>query len=83
MYYTTNRVLSTYSLFLRTLFEMKAPNKHGMDAVRAGLLNMSEQEENVWADYMAHVFWGVLSYSFRHLRNTLSPEEAGARYMDP
>ena len=54
-----------------------------MDAVRAGLLNMSEQEENVWADYMAHVFWGVLSYSFRHLRNTLSPEEAGARYMDP
>ena len=40
-------MLSTYSLFLNTLFGMKATQKLGMDAVQAGLLNMSEQEENV------------------------------------
>ena len=44
-YGTANQVLSTYSLFLKTLFVMKTPQKHGMDAVRVGLLNMREQDE--------------------------------------
>ena len=41
-YDTENRVLSTYYLFLKTLFGMKAPHKRGMDAVQDGLLNMIE-----------------------------------------
>ena len=59
------------------------PHKWGVDAVRAGLLNMSEQEENVGVDCLAHVFWGVLDDSCRHFSNPLSPEAAQARYMDP
>ena len=43
-YDTSNRVLSTYFLFLKKIFGMKASHKRGMDAVRVGLLNMSEQE---------------------------------------
>ena len=62
---------------------MKVPHKQGVDAVRAGLLNMSNQEENVGANYLAHVFWGVLDNSCRNFRNMLSPEAARARYMDP
>ena len=62
---------------------MKSPHKRGVDAVRAGLLNMSEQEENVGVDYLAHVFWGVLEDSCRHFRNTLSPDASQAQYMDP
>ena len=62
---------------------MKAPHKRGVDSVRFGLLNMSEQEENVGADCLAHVFWGVLEDSCRHLSNPLSPKAAQARYMDP
>ena len=54
-----------------------------MDTVRSGLLNMSNQEENVWADFMAHVFWGVLDDSCRHFRNPLSPESARERYIVP
>ena len=59
----------TYSLFLKTRFVMKAPHKQGMDTVRAGLLNISEQEENVGEDCLAHVFWGVLDKSCRHFSN--------------
>ena len=62
---------------------MKAPHKRGVDGVRSGLLNMSNQEENVGADCLAHVFWGVLDDSCRHFSNPLSPEAAQARYMDP
>ena len=62
---------------------MKAPQKRGVDAVQSGLLNMSEQEENVGADFLVHVFWGVLDDSCRHFRNPLTPEAAQARYMDP
>ena len=61
---------------------MKAPHKWGVDAVRAGLPNMSEQEENVGADGLVHVFWGVLYNSFRYFSNPLSPESAQARYKD-
>ena len=43
-YDTANWVLLTYSLFLKTFFGMKAPQKRGVDVVQAGLLNMSEQE---------------------------------------
>ena len=43
-YNTKNWVLSTYSLFLKTFFGMKAPHKQGVDALRAVLLNMIYQE---------------------------------------
>ena len=62
---------------------MKAQQKGGMDAVRSGLLKMSEQEETVGADCMAHVFWGVLDDSCRKFSNPLSPEASQARYMYP
>ena len=62
---------------------MKVPHKQGVEAVRYGLLNMSEQEETVGADFLAHVFWGVLDDSCRHFSNPLSPEAARTRYMDP
>ena len=58
-------------------------HKQGVGAVRAGLLNMSDQEENVGSDCLAHVFWGVLDDSCRHFSNPLSPEAAQVRYMDP
>ena len=61
---------------------MKAPHKRCVDAVRAGLLNMSDQEENLGSDCLAHVFWGVLDDSCRHFSNPLSIEAAQARYMD-
>ena len=53
-----------------------------MDAVQARLLNMSGQEGNVWADFLAHVFWGALDDSYRQFRSPLSPEAAIARYMN-
>ena len=62
-YDTTNIILLTYYLFLKTLFGMKAPHKLGVDAVKSGLLNISEQEENVGVDCLVHVFWGVLDNS--------------------
>ena len=62
---------------------MKAPHKRGVDAVLAGLINMSDQEENVRVDCLEHVFWGVLDDSYRHLSNPISPEAAQTRYMDP
>ena len=34
------------------------------------------------ADFLAHVFWGVLYNICRHFSNLLSPEEAQARYLD-
>ena len=37
---------------------MKAPHKRGLDAVRAALLNMIDQEENVGADFLVLAFWG-------------------------
>ena len=55
-YDTENRVLSTYYLFLKILFGVKAPHKRAMDAVQDGLLNMSEQEENMGEDCLAHIF---------------------------
>ena len=51
-YDTANRVMSTYSLFLKTFFGMKEPHKRGMDVVQAVLLNMSEQEK-MWG----HIVW--------------------------
>ena len=36
----------------------------------------------MWADCLAHVFWGVLDDSCRHFSNPLSPEAARERYMD-
>ena len=33
LYDTANRVLLTYSLFLKTMFGMKAPHKRGVDAL--------------------------------------------------
>ena len=70
-------------MFLKTLFVMKEPHKRGVDVVRDMLLNMSKQEENLGADFLAHVFWGVLYNSCRHFSNPLSPETTRARYMDP
>ena len=72
LYDTANRVLSTYSLFLKTLFGIKETQKRGRDEVRAGLLNMSDQEENVGEDCLAHVFWGVLDNSYSHFSNPLT-----------
>ena len=69
-------------MFLKTFFGMKAPHKWGVDAVRDGLLNMSEQEKTVGEDYLAHVFWGLLDDRFRHFSNPVSPEAVQARYMD-
>ena len=54
-----------------------------MDAVRDGLPKMSEKEENVWADFLEHVFLGVLDNIYRHFSSPLSPEAAQSRYMDP
>ena len=82
-YDTSNWVLLNYYLFLKTFFGMKAPNKRGVDAVQSGLLNMSDQEENVWVDCLVHVFWWVLDDNCRHFSNPLSKEAAQARYMDP
>ena len=62
---------------------MKAPHKRGVDAVRAVLLIMSEQEENVGEICLAHVYWGVLHDSCRHFSNPLSSEAAQSRYMYP
>ena len=62
---------------------MKTPHKGGVDGVQAGLLNMSDQEENVGADCLAHVFWGVLDDICMHFSNLLSPEAAQASYMNP
>ena len=56
---------------------MKAPHK------QAGLLNMSKQDKNVGADFLAHVFWVVLEDSCRHFSNPLSPEAEQTRYIDP
>ena len=69
-------------MFLKTLSGMKTRQKLGVDVVRAGLLNMSEQEENVGADCLAHVFWGVLDDCCRHFSNIFSPEASQARHMD-
>ena len=62
---------------------MKAPHKQGVDAVRARLLNMSEQEGNVGGNCLAHMFWGVLDDRCRYFRNPLLPEAARAKYIDP
>ena len=62
---------------------MKEAHKQGVDAVQAGLLNISKQEGNVGVYCLAHVCWGVLDDSCRHFSNPLSPEAARARYMDP
>ena len=70
-------------MFLKKLFGMKAPQKLDVNTVQAGLLNMSEHDENVGADCLAHVFWGVLDDICRHFRNLLSSEAARERYMDP
>ena len=35
------------------------------------------------ADFLAHVFWGVLDNRYRHLINPLSPKAEQARYMNP
>ena len=82
MYDNANRLLLNYSLLLKTLFGKKAPQKRGVNLVRAGLLNMSEQEENVGAYFLAHVFWVVLDNSCRHFSNPISPESAHEIYMD-
>ena len=76
---------SAIDLFLvpEDIFGTKAPHKRSVDAVRAGLLNMSDQEENVGEDCLEHVFWGVLDDSCRHFSNPLSPEAEQERYMDP
>ena len=75
-----HRKSSAIDLFLvpETLFGMKAPQKQGVDAVQYGLLNMSEQEENVGADCLAHVFLVVLDNICSHFRNTISSEAARA-----
>ena len=62
---------------------MKEQHIRGVEAVGAGLLNMRDNEENVGADCLAHVFWGVLPDSCRHFSNLLPPESAQARYIDP
>ena len=60
----------------------KGEKKWFVDAEKSGLLKMSEKEENVGADCLAHVFWGVLDNSWSNFSNTLSTESARARYMD-
>ena len=59
------------------------PHKQGVDTVRSGLINMSEQEENVEADCQAPVFWGVIDNICKNFSNPISPESEQARYMDP
>ena len=67
------RKSSAVDLFLvpEKWFGMEAPNKRYVDAVQTGLLNMIMQEENVGADCLAHMFWGVLDDGFRHFSNPL------------
>ena len=65
------------------MFGKKAPYKQGKDTVQYGLLNLIDQEENVGADCLAHVFWGVLDNSYRHFSNPLSSEASLVRYIDP
>ena len=60
---------------------MKAPHKRGVDAVQDILRNISEQEENMGDNFLAHMFWGVLENSCRHFSNPLSPEAAQVRYI--
>ena len=86
LYNTANRVLSTYSLFLETFFGMKAPHKQGVDTLRSGLLNMSEQEENVGEDCLAHVFGGHLAKASGTSETRFHQKkhnQAQSRYMDP
>jgi hypothetical protein len=80
-YDTGNRVLSTYSLFLKILLGTRSPHRKGVERVRAGLLSLSEREELVGADYLAHVFWLVLDDSCRHFSSPLTPEAVRARYF--
>ena len=70
-------------MFLKTLFGMKVPQKQGVNAVQDGIINMSDQEKHLGGGCLAHVFWGVLDNICRHFSNTISPEAAQARYMDP
>ena len=56
-YDTENQVLLTYSLFLKTLFVIKASHNQVVDAVRSGLLNMSEQEE-MWGRIVWRMCFG-------------------------
>ena len=57
-YDTSNQVLLNYALFLKTLFGTKAPHKRGVESVQAGLLNMSDQEENVGGGLSGACFLG-------------------------
>ena len=70
-------------MFLKILFGMKAPHKRGVYAKTAELLIMSEQEDNLEVDFMAHLFWRVLYNSCRKFSNLISPKEAQVIYMDP
>ena len=50
---------------------------------KSGVAKHERAGWNVGADCLAQVFWGVLDDSCRHFSNTISPEAAWSRYMDP
>ena len=81
-YDTGIRLLETYSLFLKVLLGTKSPHLKGVERVRAGLLNLSEREELVGADYLAHVYWLILDDSCLHFSTPLTPDAVRARYFD-
>ena len=68
-------ISSDLDLFLvpENIFWNEGATQTGVDSVQAGLLNMSEQEEILGADCLAHVFWGVLDNFCRQFSNPLSP----------
>ena len=78
-YDTGNRVLSTYSLFLKILLGTRSPHRKGVERVRTGLLSLRERKELLGADYLAHVFFPVLDDSCRHFSTPLTPEAVRAR----
>ena len=81
-YDTGIRVLATYSLFLKVLLGTRSPHRKGVEKVRASLLSLSEREELVGADYLAHVYWLILDDSCRHFSQPLTPEAVRARYFN-
>ena len=67
-----HRKSSSVDLFLvpEEIFFNEGAKKRGVGAIQSGLLKMSEQEENMGADCLAHVSWGILDDICRHFRKS-------------
>ena len=80
---TANKVLTTYSLVLKILFGNKSAHKFGLDEIRAALLNLSEMEEDVGADYLAHIFWAILDDSCQFFSSPMMPDDIRSLNINP